>query len=66
MNSTAPYTSKPLAEMPEVLTVADVARVLRVGRGTAYALTRSGALPRVAGLGRLIRVPRSALEEFVK
>ncbi len=54
-------------ELPEVLTVEEAAAVLRIGRGTAYELTRrfretNGrvGLPVVA-FGRCLRVPRAAL-----
>jgi hypothetical protein len=56
------------SEVPDFLTVEEAARVLRIGRTAAYALARvwreSGGregLP-VVPVGRLLRVPRSALE----
>ena len=60
----------PLEELPEFLTVEEAAAVLRIGRTSAYLLAqqwrhtggRSG-LP-VQRLGRLLRVPRSALEHM--
>jgi excisionase family DNA binding protein len=59
-----------LDDLPEFLTVEEAARVLRIGRTSAYLLTqrwrhthgRSG-LP-VQRLGRLLRVPRSAIEQM--
>lgn len=61
----------PLEELPEFLTIEEAAAVLRIGRTSAYLLAqqwrhtqgRSG-LP-VQRLGRLLRVPRSALERMV-
>ena len=56
-----------LDELPEVLTIEEAAKVLRIGRGAAYALARqyldSGGrqgLP-VVRLGRSLRVPRAGL-----
>ncbi len=61
MSTTAPDT-------PDFLTVEEAARVLRIGRTTAYALARTWretdgreGLPVVA-VGRPLRVPRAALE----
>jgi Helix-turn-helix domain len=59
-----------LEELPEFLTVEEAAAVLRIGRTSAYLLAqqwrdtggRSG-LP-VQQLGRLLRVPRSAIERM--
>jgi hypothetical protein len=57
-------------EVPDFLTVAEAARVLRIGRTAAYRLTvqwratdgREG-LP-VVIMGRSLRVPRAALEKI--
>jgi len=60
-----------LAAIPDVLTVAEAARYLRIGRGSAYELARrfretNGAegLP-VVVLGRSLRVPRHALVQLL-
>jgi excisionase family DNA binding protein len=60
-----------LDELPEVLTVEEAARVLRIGRGAAYELARqwreSGGrrgLP-VVTLGRSLRVPREAVRRLL-
>lgn len=62
----------PLDELPEFLTVEEAAKVLRIGRTSAYLLaqrwTFSGGregLP-VTRLGRLLRVPRAALVQMTK
>jgi excisionase family DNA binding protein len=59
-------------DLPEFLTVEEAAEVLRIGRTAAYLLTRrwrdSGGqegLP-VERLGRLLRVPRAALERIAE
>ena len=49
---------------PAVLTVEEVAEVLRIGRRQAYDLVRSGRLYGVR-IGRSIRVPRAALDRFL-
>ena len=58
----------PSPDAPDFLTVEEAARVLRVGRTAAYALARAWretdgreGLP-VVEFGRLLRVPRAALE----
>jgi excisionase family DNA binding protein len=53
-----------LDALPEVLTVAEVARVLRIGRNQAYALVGSDELPSIR-VGRSIRVARSALHAML-
>lgn len=46
------------------LTVPEVARLLRISRGSAYEAIRTGQLPSLR-FGRTIRVPRVALEELL-
>ena len=58
-----PYESG-FADLPLVLNVIDVARVLGVGRRRAYLLITEGAIRHVR-VGRAIRIPRSALVEFL-
>jgi excisionase family DNA binding protein len=64
-------TSSSTSVAPDLLTVEEAARVLRIGRTSAYALARrylrsNGAegLP-VLRVGHQLRVPRRALEELV-
>lgn len=60
-----------LEDLPDVLTVEEAARVLRIGRGAAYELARqwreSGGLHGlpVVTLGRSLRVPRDALRRLL-
>ena len=61
-----------LEELPEVLTVEEAARFLRIGRGAAYELARQwratggrAGLP-VVTLGRTLRVPRAALHRLLE
>ncbi len=56
---------------PDVLTVDEAARILRIGRNSAYALARQWlatngreGLPAVR-LGRNVRIPRPALERLL-
>lgn len=49
----------------DLLKMAEVQRELRIGKNAAYDLVGSGSL-RSVRVGRLIRVPRSAVEEFIR
>lgn len=49
-----------IATIPLLLTVAEVQKLLRLGRGKTYALIRSKEIPSVR-LGSAIRIPRDAL-----
>lgn len=52
---------------PRFLSVPEVARLLRINRGRAYAMANDGSLPGVIRLGRTIRVDRNRLlEELAK
>ena len=50
---------------PMTLTVDEAAAILRIGRGSAYALVRSGRL-RSIKIGRRILIPASAIEDFLR
>ena len=47
-----------------LLRAGDVSRLLGVGRSTVYELIARGELPAIR-IGRLVRVPRPALEEWI-
>jgi excisionase family DNA binding protein len=47
-------------DLPDVLTVDETARLLRISRGLAYAGVRDGSIPTIR-VGRRILVPRDAL-----
>jgi excisionase family DNA binding protein len=47
-----------------LLTVEQAAELLQISKGLAYDLCREGKLPHVR-LGRVIRVPRFALEQWI-
>ncbi len=48
----------------DMLTVTEAAALLRIGRNLAYQLVADGEIPSVR-LGRLIRIPRSTLEQRI-
>jgi excisionase family DNA binding protein len=47
-------------DLPLLLTVADIKRILRIGRGKAYAMIKAREIPSIK-LGGSIRIPRDAL-----
>jgi excisionase family DNA binding protein len=51
--------------MLNVLTVADLAERLRIGRSSAYKLVSDGDV-RSIRVGRVIRIPAEAVEQFLK
>lgn len=53
-----------LEELPDLLTVQELAQVLRVNRNTAYEAVRAGRIQHVR-LGRAIRIPKAAVERFL-
>lgn len=53
-----------LDNVPDVLTIEDVAAVLRVGRSAAYELVRTGDLFAIR-VGRSLRVPKLALVAYM-
>jgi excisionase family DNA binding protein len=53
-----------LNDLPDILTVPEVMKLLRIGRNTTYEAIRSGALPSIR-IGRRILVPKKALELFL-
>lgn len=53
-----------LNDLPSVLTVEELAAVLRIGKNSAYELVNSGHIKSVR-CGHMIRIPKAALEAFV-
>ena len=51
--------------LPLLLTVEEMAAVLRIGRNPAYHLVKDGSIQSIR-VGRSIRVPRNALIQFVE
>lgn len=54
-----------MAPEPLLLTVPEAATALQIGRDRTYHLVAEGRLAAVR-LGRSIRIPRAALEEFIE
>ncbi|MFC2034199.1 helix-turn-helix domain-containing protein [Chloroflexota bacterium] len=49
---------------PSTMTVEEAAKVLSISRGLAYEMVRQGKIPALR-FGRVIRVPRHALEQLL-
>jgi excisionase family DNA binding protein len=49
---------------PDVLTIPEVARLLRIGRNSAYEAAQRGELP-IVRIGRRVLVPRLAFERLL-
>ena len=47
-----------------LLTIPETAKLLRISRGLAYELIARGELPHIR-LGRVIRIPRHGLEQWI-
>lgn len=58
-------TSQLLEQLGDILTPADVQRVLGIGRNATYELLASGKLPSIRVTSRRIIVTRQALEAFL-
>ena len=61
------YAQLLIAE-PDMLTVEDLQRILRVGRNEAYRLVRQGHIDsvRLGASGRTYRIPKAALLAFLE
>ena len=51
-------------DLPLVLTISEISKILGIGKNTAYDLIRSGAIKSVR-VGLQIRVPKAAFLEFI-
>jgi excisionase family DNA binding protein len=54
-----------LDSAPDVLTVTEAAKLLRIGRNQAYEAVRTGTL-RAIHLGRSIRIPKAAVRDLIE
>ena len=59
------YNYVSIDEIPLVMTVEDLGKVLIIGRSTAYKLVRSGKL-KTFRVEKQIRISRDALIEYIK
>ena len=50
-------------DLPLLLTVGEMASILRIGRNAAYQLVQEGSVQSIR-IGRSIRIPRNALVQF--
>jgi len=50
---------------PATYTVAEAAKILGIGRSTAYEAVMTGAIPSLRFGGRCVRVPRRAIERML-
>lgn len=57
-------TSTTFENLPLLLTVGEMATILRIGRNPAYQLVKDGSVQSIR-VGRSIRIPRNALVQFV-
>ncbi len=51
-------------EYSDVVTVSELAEMLKVGRNTAYELVRAGIIPNIR-IGKSIRIAKSAVIEYL-
>jgi excisionase family DNA binding protein len=56
----------PVSDLPQFITIEQLAVYLDVGKGLAYELARSDPRLRAVRFGRLLRIPREALAVFVR
>lgn len=59
--STVPTAASTTSALPEVLTAAEVAKLLRLNRKSIYAAVERGELPGVQRIGRKLRFGRDAV-----
>lgn len=60
-----PKTSNKTKDLPLVLKVEELMSILSIGRNTAYELVRSGQISSIR-IGRIYRIPRASLEEYLQ
>ena len=51
--------------VPELITVEELAKLLRIGRNTAYGLVKDHSIKSIK-VGRGIRIPLPAVDEYIR
>ena len=64
-NGTQPNCGEELGGLPEVLTVEEVAKLLRVNRKTVYDAAQRGEIPG-RKIGRILRFSREAVVQWLR
>jgi excisionase family DNA binding protein len=59
-----PLERRPLGEV-RLLTVAEVASIMRLSKMTVYRMVNSGALPALK-VGRSVRIPEHVVDEYLR
>ena len=54
-----------LDDCPEMLTIDDVAQILRIGRWAVYDAVKRGQIPGIK-IGRSLRIPKARLREWIE
>lgn len=56
----------PAVDLPAVLTVEELAALLRINRNTAYKYVHDGTVPGVRRIGTSLRISRAAVLEWLR
>lgn len=54
-----------IGESQRLITVDEFCKILRIGRNTAYDLLKSGYIQGVWKIGRVWKIPRQAVENYI-
>ena len=65
LDSSSPETARRAPALPTLLTIDDVARVLRTSRGAVYAMAARGQLPGLTRIGRRVLIRADALLDWL-
>ena len=65
LDSAHSHASRQTETLPTLLTIDDVARVLRTSRGAAYAMAARGQLPGLTRIGRRVLIRADALLDWL-